>query len=84
MEKNGDVASVHNNALWKRGSFANAAMKDSRFNHEGAFSHFTVPSRLGLHRSKHQLLNAGRANLSHFKRDNWPHLARVPPRGLAY
>jgi hypothetical protein len=34
-------------------------MKDSRFDHEGACSHFTVHSTLGLHRSKHQLLNAG-------------------------
>ena len=42
---------------------ANAAMKDSRFNHEGAFTHNTVPSRLGLHRSKHQLLNAGSLEL---------------------
>ena len=38
-------------------------MKDSRFDHEGACSHFTVHSRLGLHRSKHQLLNAGSLEL---------------------
>jgi hypothetical protein len=35
--------------------------KDGRFDHEGACtgSHYTIHSRLGLHRSKHQLLNAG-------------------------
>ena len=38
-------------------------MKDSRLDHEGACSHFTVHSRLGLHRSKHQLLNAGSLEL---------------------
>ncbi len=41
----------------------NAAMKDSRLDHEGACSHFTVHSRLGLHRSKLQLLNAGSLEL---------------------
>ena len=41
----------------------NAAMKDSRLDHEGACSHFTVQSRLGLHRSKLQLLNAGSLEL---------------------
>jgi hypothetical protein len=38
-------------------------MKDSRFDHEGACSHFTVHRRLGLHRSKLQLLNAGSLEL---------------------
>jgi hypothetical protein len=38
-------------------------MKDSRFDHEGACSHSTVRSPLGLHRSKHQLLNAGSLEL---------------------
>ncbi len=40
-------------------------MKDSRFDHEGACSQFTVHSRLGLpvHRSKLQLLNAGSLEL---------------------
>jgi hypothetical protein len=52
--------SVHNQALWQRGGFPNAAsaMKDSRFDHwhKGACGHFTVHSTatLGLHRSKHQ------------------------------
>ena len=41
----------------------NAAMKDSRLDHEGACSHFTVHSRLGLHRSKLELLNAGSLEL---------------------
>ena len=41
----------------------NAAMKDSRLDHEGAYSHFTVHSRLGLHRSKLELLNAGSLEL---------------------
>ncbi len=42
-----------------------AMMKDSRLDHEGACSHwhFTVHSRLGLHRSKLQLLNAGSLEL---------------------
>jgi hypothetical protein len=38
-------------APWQRGSFTNAAMKDSRFDHEGACSQnvkFTVHSRLSL------------------------------------
>ncbi len=38
-------------------------MKNSRFGNEGACSHFTVHSTLGLHRSKHQLLNAGSLEL---------------------
>ncbi len=43
---------------------ANAAMKDSRLqDHERACSHVTVHSRLGLHRSKHQLLDAGSLEL---------------------
>ena len=41
----------------------NAAMKDIRLDHEGACSHFTDHSRLGLHRSKLQLLNAGSLEL---------------------
>ena len=38
-------------------------MKDSRFDHEGACGHFTVHSRLGLHLSKHQLINASSLEL---------------------
>ena len=41
----------------------NAAMKDIRLDHEGACSHFIDHSRLGLHRSKLQLLNAGSLEL---------------------
>ena len=41
----------------------NAAMKDIRLDHEGACSHFTDHCRLGLHRSKLQLLNAGSPGL---------------------
>jgi hypothetical protein len=50
---------VHNHALWQRGCFTNAGMKDRRFGHEGACGHFTVHSTLGQHRSKHQPPNAG-------------------------
>ncbi len=38
-------------------------MKDIRLDHEGACSHFTNHSRLGLHRSKLQRLNAGSLEL---------------------
>ncbi len=59
----GEASCVHNHALWQRGSFTNAAVKDSRFDLEGACSHDTVHSRLGLHRSEPQLLNAGSLEL---------------------
>jgi hypothetical protein len=55
-------------------------MKDSRFDHEKACSHLTVHSRLGLHRSKHQLLNAGSLELGKASLQNRPKVAKEENR----